>query len=56
MKFGQNQVLIRQDFGVDGYYGKTQQLKKVMKILNENLIYNYYKIIIYIIIYEFIML
>ncbi len=55
MKFGRNQVLIRQDFGlkygVDGQYGKKQQLKKVMKILNENLIYNYYEINIYIIIY-----
>ncbi len=51
MNFGRNQGLIRQDFGVDGQYGKKQQLKKVMKILNENLIHNYYEIIIYIIIY-----
>ena len=40
MKTGLNQVLIPPDFGVDGYYGIYQPLKKVIKILKKDLIFN----------------
>ena len=40
MKYGLNLVLIPPDFGVDGYYGIYQPLKKVIKILKKDLIFN----------------
>ena len=40
MKIGLNQVLIPPDFGVDGYYGIYQPLKKVIMTLKEDLIYD----------------
>jgi len=36
MKSGVNRVLILPDFGVGGYYGINQRLKKVMKTLKKD--------------------
>jgi hypothetical protein len=41
MKIGLNQVLIPPDFGVDGYCGIYQPLKKVIMTLKEDSIFKF---------------